>query len=290
MMKRLAWMVSVLLLISSILTGCSEVTLYSQNELYELHDVIDFVVEKQLEYSKVIEDSLTAKLGEKMTEDMDFVDYLSTKNYDPNKPFIALTFDDGPKTDTTKEILDILEANGAKATFFVLGQNIGENTKPVLQRMVSMGCEIGNHSWDHQYQLPQLDSKGIHDQIDRTNEQILDYSGRPCRLMRPPYGSVDDNVSANVSQPMIFWDIDSLDWKTRDANKTVSIVKQNIHDGSIILMHDIHPETVEACRTLIPDLISEGYQLVTVSEMAYMKGITLEPGKRYYNMVLDEEG
>lgn len=288
-MKRLVLMVSVLLLISSTLTGCSESALYSENELYEVHDVIDYVVEKQLEYSKVVEDSLTARLGEKLTEDMDFVDYLSTRNYDPDKPFVALTFDDGPKTETTNEILDILEANDAKATFFVLGQNVGENTKPVLQRMVSMACEIGNHSWDHQYQLTQLDSEGIHDQIDRTNDQIMDYSGRRCRLIRPPYGSVDENVSANVSQPMIFWDIDSLDWKTRDAEKTVSMIKENIHDGAIILMHDIHPETVEACRTLIPDLVSEGYQLVTVSEMAYMKGITLEAGKRYYSMVVDAD-
>lgn len=281
--------IAVVLLLGGTLTGCSGGGLYSADELHELHDVIRFVEERELEYQKVVEDSLTEKLGEKMTTDMEFVDYLSVKDYDPDKPAIALTFDDGPRTDTTNELLDILETNGAKATFFVLGQNIGENTRPVLQRMVSMGCEIGNHSWDHQYQLTQLDAEGIRDQIERTNEIIEEYTGRKCRLIRPPYGSVDDHVSASVSQPLIFWDVDSLDWKSRDARQIIPKVRETVCDGAIILMHDIHPETIEACKTLIPELISQGYQLVTVPEMAYLKGIKLEPGKKYYDMIIDTE-
>lgn len=287
-MKKLLAIAAVLLL-GGTLTGCFGGGLYSVDELHELHDVIRFVEERELEYQKVVEDSLTEKLGEKMTTDMEFVDYLSAKDYDPDKPTIALTFDDGPRTDTTSELLDILETNGAKATFFVLGQNIGENTKPVLQRMASMGCEIGNHSWDHQEQLTQLDTEGIRDQIERTNEIIEEYTGRKCRLIRPPYGSVDDHVSASVSQPLIFWDIDSLDWKSRDARQIIPRVRETVCDGAIILMHDIHPETIEACKTLIPELVSQGYQLVTIPEMAYLKGIKLEPGKKYYDMIIDTE-
>lgn len=283
-MKKLLGTVVLLALIGSILTGCSKGNLYSREEMQNLHDVIGFVEEKQLEYQKVVADSLPSKLGEKLTTDMEFVDYLSTKDYDPNKPTIALTFDDGPKTSTTNELLDILEANGAKATFFVLGENLGEKTEPILRRMVSMGCEIGNHSLDHT-QLTTLDADGIRSKIEPTNEIIKELSGRPCRLIRPPYGSADENVSANVSQPMILWDIDSRDWESRDASKIIPKVRDAACDGAIILMHDIHPETIEACKTLIPELVKQGYQLVTVSEMAYMKGITLEPGKKYYDMI-----
>lgn len=280
-MKKLLGISGVLLLVCSMLIGCSKTKFYSSEELNQLHDVIGFVEEEQFELQKVIGDSLTTKLGEKMMTDMDFVDYLTTRDYDPDKPMIALTFDDGPSTKTTDVLLDILEENNAKATFFVVGTNLGENTEDILRRMVSMGCEIGNHSVSHE-QLTSLDVNGIIDQIEPNNEKILELSGRPCRLIRPPYGSVDDTVKQTVNQPMIMWDIDTLDWKSKDPDKIIPIVRENVTDGTIILMHDIHAPTIEACKTLIPEL-SKKYQLVTVSELAYMKGVRLEAGEKYFD-------
>ena len=103
--------------------------------------------------------------------------------------------------------------------------------------------------------------------------------------MRPPYGAINDTVKANVGMPMILWSIDTLDWKTRNAQSTINNVMTKVKDGDIILMHDIHTETVDAALTLIPKLEEAGYQLVTVSEMAQAKGVTLENGKAYSTIV-----
>lgn len=218
------------------------------------------------------------------------MDYVSTRKYDPDKKIIALTFDDGPSTDETNgtsDLLDLLEQYDSKATFFCLGNRLNDESAPLLKRMVELGCEIGNHSYDHA-QLTKLDAKGVRNEIDTTNELIKKYSGRACRIIRPPYGAADnDIVPANVSQPFIMWDMDTLDWKTKNAASVISLVekyKEQDWDGAVILMHDIHPTTIEACKTIIPELVNDGYQLVTVSELAYLKGVKLEPGKSYWGI------
>ena len=115
--------------------------------------------------------------------------------------------------------------------------------------MVELGCEIGNHSYDHT-QLTRLDAQGVRDQIDKTNELIKQYSGKACRLVRPPYGDANnDIVPANVSQPFIMWDVDTLDWETKNTASVISLVekyKEQDWDGAVILMHDIHSTTIEA--------------------------------------------
>ena len=220
----------------------------------------------------------------------ELMDFISTRKYDPNKKIIALTFDDGPSTDETNgtsDLLDLLEQYDSKATFFCLGNRLNDESAPLLKRMVELGCEIGNHSYDHT-QLTRLDAQGVRDQIDKTNELIKQYSGKACRLIRPPYGDANnDIVPANVSQPFIMWDVDTLDWEHKNAASVISVVekyKENDWDGAVILMHDIHPWTVEACKTIIPELVKDGYQLVTISELAYLKGVKLEPGKSYWGI------
>lgn len=286
-MKRLPGIIGVLLLAGSLLMGCANTKFYSREELHNLHDVIGYVEGEQLEVQKVLEDSLPERLVEKMEQDMEFVDYMSTKDYDPDKPMLALTFDDGPNSETTNQILDILEENNAKATFFVLGEKLGENTAPTLKRMVSIGCQVGNHSMNHK-DLAYLDADGIRDQIETNNEKIREITGMPCRVMRPPYGEVNDLVRETITQPMIMWEIDTLDWDHLDPDKTIKAIRDYACDGTIILMHDIHAPTVEACRKIIPELAKK-YQLVTISEMAYMKGITLEGGKQYFYIRQDDE-
>ena len=98
--------------------------------------------------------------------------------------------------------------------------------------------------------------------------------------MRPPYGAVNDTVKANVGQPMILWNIDTLDWKG-DAQSVINCVQQTADDGDIVLMHDIHSSTVDAALQLIPWLVDQGYQLVTVTEMAEARGITMQAGETY---------
>lgn len=197
---------------------------------------------------------------------------------DPNKPMVALTFDDGPGP-RTNELLDVLEANNAHATFFMLGQKVSRYGDTV-KRMLEVGCELGNHSFDHP-QLTKLDAAGIQSEIGDTNNLIAEAAGQPATVMRPPYGAINDNVKANVGLPMIMWSIDTLDWKTKNTQATIDNVLNNVKDGDIVLMHDIHTTSVDAAIDLIPKLIANGYQLVTVSELAEARGVTMENGGRY---------
>ena len=196
---------------------------------------------------------------------------------DPNKPMMALTFDDGPG-ERTHELLDMLEKYDAHATFFMQGVHVSQYAGDV-ERMKEIGCEIGNHSYNH----PQLtgEADGGASQVAKTNELLKQACGQPATVLRPPYGAVNDKVKAAVGMPMILWNIDTLDWKTKDTQSTIDSVLNTADDGDIVLMHDIHSSTVDAALELIPKLIENGYQLVTVSEMAEARGEVLQNGKVY---------
>ena len=198
---------------------------------------------------------------------------------DPNKPMVALTWDDGP-ADATSVILDALEAVGGKGTFFVVGQRVDYYPDNV-RRAVALGCEIGNHTWQHAY-LDTLSAEDIQSQIQRTNDKVEEITGVRPTIMRPTGGRVNSAVKENVGMPMIQWTIDTLDWKTRDAKSTIDAVLNNVSDGDIVLMHDLYDATAEASKTIIPELVSRGYQLVTVSELAQYRG-GLEAGKQYFS-------
>ena len=198
---------------------------------------------------------------------------------DPDKPMVALTFDDGPGYTVTPVILDVLEENNARATFFVVGTS-ARNAPDLLQRAVDLGCELGNHTWDHA-RLTELDASGVAEELEPVAQEIYDAPGRRPACMRPPYGSVNDELKQNAGTPMILWSIDTRDWATNSADITYNAVMDNVQDGDIILMHDSHIATGEAVKRIVPDLIEKGYQLVTVSELAHYKGYTMEPGGVY---------
>lgn len=197
---------------------------------------------------------------------------------DPNKPMVALTFDDGPGK-RTGELLNVLAKHHAHATFFVLGTNV-ERYPEKIKRMKKIGCEVGNHSYDHE-DLSKLKKNGLKKQVNKTNRIVKDITGQGVALMRPPYGAISTTMKKQLKQPMILWNIDTLDWKTRNAKKTIKAVMKDVKDGDIILLHDIHSETIDAAIKLIPKLQEKGFQLVTVSEMAAAKGVQLEAGERY---------
>lgn len=198
------------------------------------------------------------------------------------KPKIALTFDDGPNHHCTNEILNILNENDAKATFFVLGKNCSDNFE-LLKRMVEENHEIGNHTYSH-INLNSTNERKINKEIENTNALIAQATGgyKPS-FIRPPYGSCNKKIKNLINYPLILWSIDTLDWKTKNASKTIEKVLNLADDGSIILMHDIYNETVEAARVLVPKLIEKGFELVTISNLFDSKGLTLEPHNMYYN-------
>lgn len=197
---------------------------------------------------------------------------------DPKKPMIALTFDDGPGP-RTSELLNQLKKYNAHATFFMLGKNVKLYPDAVKQ-MLKDGNELGNHSYDHQ-QLTKIDGAAVKKEVDDTNRNIKNICGSPATLLRPPYGAINDTVKSNVGMPMILWNVDTLDWKTRNTQSTIDSVMKNLKDGDIVLMHDIHSQTIDAALELIPKLEEEGYQLVTVSEMAAAKKQDLKDGTAY---------
>lgn len=205
---------------------------------------------------------------------------------DPDKPMVALTFDDGPGL-RTMELLNALEEYEARATFFTCGTSLKRNdidVENVLKTMKNIGCEICNHTMEHR-ELSKLSKREIISQVKGVNKILKNYIGEDAELLRPPYGDGIHNkkVTNNVGLPMIYWSIDTLDWKTRSKKQTVKEVMKNVQDGDIVLMHDIHTWSVDAAIEIIPKLIKKGYQLVTVSEMAQARGVELENGKTYFD-------
>lgn len=227
---------------------------------------------------KVFTKEDTSKID--MDHDKPIVDIIALKRIiDPNKPMIALTFDDGPNKNTTIPILDILKEYDSTATFFILGNRVSSNVD-ILQRMVEEGSEIGNHSYSHK-ELTKLSSQELMEQIINTQDAVIDSTGIEPKLMRPTYGSYDDKLKSEIKMPLILWSIDTLDWKSRDSKKVTDHVLENVKDGDIILMHDIYDSTAKATKSLVPELIDMGYQLVTISELFEAKGKTLIDGQIY---------
>lgn len=204
---------------------------------------------------------------------------LPNRVLDPEKPMIALTFDDGPNKKTTIPILDTLKEYDSVATFFILGNRVSSNVD-ILERMLEEGSEIGNHSFSHK-ELTKLGPDQVREQIVNTQNAVINSTGIQPKLMRPTYGSYDDNLKSIVDMPLILWSIDTLDWKSRDAKKVTDHVLANVKDGDIILMHDIYDSTAAAVEAMLPELIDRGYQLVTVSELFEARGEKLQGGEIY---------
>lgn len=217
---------------------------------------------------------------EKYFYDEDGKSILNPYQVEPDRPMIALTFDDGPGK-YTGELLDILEKYDARATFFMVGKNIKYYPK-AIKRMKDMGCEYGNHTMSHK-DLTKLKKKGIVSQLAKADKELVKVSGESMYLVRPPYGAVGEKVRRNADGPLIMWSMDTLDWKRKNAKKISKYVLKHVEDGEIILLHDIHKETVDAVRIMLPKLIKKGYQIVTVSEMARARGVVLKDGQKYFS-------
>ena len=202
-------------------------------------------------------------------------------NIDPNRPMVALTYDDGPSPTVTPRILKCLQDNGGRATFFMVGKQVIKSPD-VLKQMVAQGCEVANHTNDHKY-ISKLSSDGIVSQVSAVNQKVAAVCGVSPVVMRPPGGYVDAHslsVLGSMGMPAIMWSIDTRDWQHRNAQRTINNVLSQVKDGDIILMHDIYDATADAAVVLIPELTARGYQLVTVSELAAARG-GMSAGHKY---------
>jgi len=176
---------------------------------------------------------------------------------------VALTFDDGPSF-YTEGLLDTLKEQNVKATFFVLGTQVRIQSETV-QRMFREGHQIGNHTWDHP-NLTRMSDDQIREQLQLTDNLIAQIIGESTPFMRPPYGAYNESVLAASGLPIIFWSVDPLDWKDRDA-ATVAARIVDAPAGAIILAHDIHKSTVDAVPAIIAALKNRGIHMVTVTKL-----------------------
>lgn len=197
-----------------------------------------------------------------------------------DKPMIALTFDDGPNHNTNK-ILDILEKYQVKATFFILGCNI-LNHEEIIKRMNDLNMEIGNHMYTHKL-LTRLKNEEIKKEVKVVDEAIFSIIGRYPTLIRPSYGTYNKRIQSILARPIIIWNIDTLDWKYHSSKNIYKRVMRDVSDGDIILMHDIYRATANSLDLIIPKLLNEGYQFVTVSELLYYKDIKIKDGVVYHH-------
>lgn len=209
---------------------------------------------------------------------------VNTGSIDPNKPMVALTFDDGPYSKVTDRLLDLLDQYHGKATFFVVGNRVSTYADSV-RRAVEAGHEIGIHTWEHKY-LTGLDEAGIMRQIDLTQDALQDAAGYTSAVIRPPGGKFNDFVSevgAKHGYYFANWSVDTEDWKSRNADSVYQQAMSQVRNGSIILCHDLYPTTADAMERVIPELVAQGYQLVTVSELLSFREGGIVPGKLYLN-------
>ena len=191
---------------------------------------------------------------------------------------VALTFDDGPNPATTPQALETLAKYGVKATFFVLGKNVSGN-EDLVKRIKSEGHVVGNHSWSHPI-LSQLSLDEAKKQITDTEDVLTKVLGSSSKLMRPPYGAITDDIRNSLDLSFIMWDVDSLDWKSKNEAAILTEIQREVKNGSIILMHDIHAETVNALPKVIDYLKGQGYDFVTVPEMLNSR---LKAHELFYN-------
>ena len=193
--------------------------------------------------------------------------------------YVALTFDDGPRRDTTSVLLDGLLERGVSATFFVIGRQIPGN-EDLLRRMRAEGHQVGNHTYDHT-RLLEAEPEEVVEEIHKTEVLLTELLGEGDYWLRPPYGAIDETRSALVETPMIYWTVDPEDWKLLDAAKVADHVVSHAEPWGILLLHDFYPTSVEAALEIVDRLQGEGYTFVTVEELFRIRGVTPQAGLLY---------
>ena len=198
---------------------------------------------------------------------------------------IAFTFDDGPNLTTTIRMLDVLKENDAKATFFLVGKNITDETVPVIRREMEQGCEICCHSTEHA-DMKVMTAEEVKADIDNCVEKITAVTGYKPRFFRPPFISVSQTMYDVIDMPFICG-FGCNDWMPPvTADERIGMMMPNMNDGAMFLLHDMpgNENTVEVVRRLIPELKKQGFNFVTVSELFEINGIVPERGILYSNV------
>ena len=204
---------------------------------------------------------------------------------DPNRPMVALTFDDGPNLTLTEAVLEKLREYNVVATFYLLASAINDKSGPMLQHMIDQGCEIGVHGWNHN-DMTTFSSSENCKRLLKAADEISGWieGGYTPKTMRPPGGKTSGSVYSGAraaNMAVVKWSVDTADWLTQNEKKIMEVVKKKTRNGAIILCHDHHAPTLNVLDEMIPWLLEQGYDLVTVSELIESSGEEIQPGRNY---------
>ena len=247
-----------LAMISSLVCGCADASMD------------DSASEVTAESAAVVSEA-SEETSETTKKEVEKVDYKAL-----GKPLVALTFDDGPNITTTVQVLDVLEEYGVRGSFFLVGNNINDSTKDVVKRAYDMGCEIDNHSKTHS-DMTKMTPEDISAEIEFVNDKVKEIIGEETKFFRPPYIAVNSTMYDAIDMPFICG-AGCNDWEdTVSAEQRAERTLKQVKDGTIVLLHDMqgNSKTVEALKTIIPELQKQGYEFVTVSELFEAKGIEI---------------
>ena len=189
-------------------------------------------------------------------------------------PYIALTFDDGPHPQNTPRLLDMLRERNIKATFYVVGRNV-KLYPGIIRRIVAEGHEIGNHTLTHP-NLSKMSNAAVRKELNTARDSIIATCGVKPRTMRPPYGALTTSqrswIHSEYGYPTILWDVDPNDWKKPGASVVTSRILNGTRNGSIVLAHDLHKQTVDAMPATLNGLLKKGFKFITVSQLLSLSG------------------
>ena len=197
------------------------------------------------------------------------------------KKLVTLTFDDGPSPETTPRLLETLREKDVLATFFTLG-SMASSYPDIVKRANQEFHEIASHTTYHQ-NLVRISKDAAISDINGAKAIIKGLIGHDPIYTRPPYGNINDVVRTTVGTPIILWSVDTEDWKSKNVDAIIATAMSEVHDGAIILMHDIYPTTIDAVPILIDKLRENGYEFTTLSELTKIRNIKLQNGVSYYN-------
>ncbi len=208
-------------------------------------------------------------MGIKVTGKVDIVSTIGrgVAEVEGQEKKIALTFDDGPHPFYTEQLLDGLKERGVKATFFVTGSH-AELHPDIIKRISEEGHLIGNHTYSHM-QYSESNCQDYKDELLKTNEIITGITGEDVIYVRPPYGSWDKKLEAELNMFPVLWTVDPLDWCSTNVACITNNVVKKVEENDIILMHDYYESTVTAALQIIDELIADGYTFVTVEEILF---------------------
>ena len=203
--------------------------------------------------------------------------------------YVALTFDDGPSGRFTRRLLEGLAERDARATFLLCGYRL-EQYPELAQQIADGGHEIGLHGYSHDNMKP-MSRRKIAQELEKTRALLPE--GCPVNFLRPPGGCCSDavrQVAGATGLAILDWSVDPRDWATKDAAAVSQAVVREIRDGDVVLLHDMSDSSVDAALAIVDELRSKGFQFVTASKLAHLRGLRLKPGRIYYKFPPEAAG